>query len=331
MNCQEELAKTERFKTEYRDGIMQIIRKRQTEFKSVRDEHCKNLIENQESYRLELVSMLGWPLDTYDREEIPCVESELISKEDGFDILRMSFEILDGLKMTGLLFKTQGIKPLVICQHGGLGTPELISGIYGGTSNYNDMVQRVLKQDVHVFAPQLLLWNNETYGVEFDRRAVDASLKRVGSSITAVEVYGIRKILDYFETQDYVRNFGMAGLSYGGFYTLFTAAVDTRIKSAISCSFFNDRDKVDWSDWCWQNSAAKLSDAEIACLVYPRRLCIEVGNRDELFDYKFSEKEFERIKRICPQTDWVNLIVFDGAHEFHKDDEPIKIMIEDLK
>lgn len=331
MIYREEIAKTERFKAEYRDGIMHVLKKRQAEFKVLRDEHCRNLIENQEKFRLELVSMLGWPLTEYDGSVIPPVESELLSKEDGYEIHRMSFEVLSGLKMRGLFFKAEGKKPLVICQHGGLGTPELISGVYGETANYNDMAERVIKQGVHVFAPQLLLWNNEAYGVEFDRKSVDASLKRVGSSVTAVEVYGIRKILDYFEKRDYVKNFGMAGLSYGGFYTLFTAAIDIRIKSAISCSFFNDRDAVDWSDWCWQNSAEKLADAEIACLVYPRRLCVEVGNRDELFDYRLSEVEFERLKKICPDTDWVSFIVFDGTHEFHKDDEPIKILIDDLK
>lgn len=41
---------------------------------------------------------------------------------------------------------------------------------------------------------------------------------------------------------------GMVGLSYVGFYTLYIAALDTRIKAAVSCSFFNDRDRYPWSD-----------------------------------------------------------------------------------
>jgi len=236
--------------------------------------------------------------------------------------------------MAGLFFKQDGRnkKPLVLVQHGGLGTPELISGVYGNTSNYNDMLQRVRENDVHVFAPQLLIWGDQ-YKTKFDRRAIDARLKRVGSSITAIEVFGLTRILDYFEQQEYVSSFGMVGLSYGGFYTLCTTAVDTRIKAAISCSFFNKRDAIGWSDWTWFKSAEKFDDAEIACLIYPRKLYIEVGDNDELFNYKYAVESFEQVKTMCKQvgTEWVEFKVFDGAHEFCKDDEPIKELVNSIK
>lgn len=58
------------------------------------------------------------------KKEIICL-SEKLSTEDGYSLFRMQFEILEGLKMTGLFFKADGDerKPLVIVQHGGLGTP----------------------------------------------------------------------------------------------------------------------------------------------------------------------------------------------------------------
>ena len=138
--------------------------------------------------------------------------------------------------------------------------------------------------------------------------------------------YAIRKILDYFEQKPYVKNFGMVGLSYGGFYTLFAAAAETRIKAAVSCSFFNARDEFFVSDWTWQNAAAKFDDAEVACLVYPRNLCIEIGTRDELFDCKYGERSFEKLKSKCAKvgTDWVTFIEFDGTHEFCHDDAPLE-------
>jgi dienelactone hydrolase len=196
------------------------------------------------------------------------------------------------------------------------------------------MLCRVIKYGVHVFAPQLLLWKEE-YGVPYDRTELDARLKRVGSSITAVEVFGLTRILDYFEDQPYVKNFGMVGLSYGGFYTLFTTACDTRIQSAISCSFFNDRDEIAWPDWVWQNSAYKFNDTEVAALCYPRRLCIQMGNKDELFDYKYTEASFEALKALVKEQgvcdDLFDLIIFDGNHEFCKDDAPIQRLVNDLK
>ncbi|WP_438983966.1 hypothetical protein [Vulcanococcus sp.] len=33
----------------------------------------------------------------------------------------------------------------------------------------------------------------------------------------------------------------MMGFSYGGFYTLYTSALDQRIKAAVVSGFFNDR------------------------------------------------------------------------------------------
>ena len=190
-----------------------------------------------------------------------------------------------------------------------------------------------MSYDVNVFAPQLLLWGAATYQVEFDRVALDARLKRVGSSITALEIYGITRILDYFEVQEYVSSFGMVGLSYGGFYTLFTAAVDTRIKSAISCSFFNSRKDYAWSDWTWFRSAETFSDSEIACLVYPRKLCIEVGRQDELFDIERARAEIERLKEMSRKVNagWLEIREFEGKHEFCRDEEPLKQLVDEIK
>ena len=79
----------------------------------------------------------------------------------------------------------------MIAQHGGLGTPELCSTLFEGETSYNykDMTQRILKHDVNVFAPQMLLWEKESYGIDYDREYIDAVLKMLGGSITALEIY----------------------------------------------------------------------------------------------------------------------------------------------
>ncbi|MBR5615073.1 MAG: hypothetical protein IKW64_07265 [Clostridia bacterium] len=334
MDYREEKQFTSESKKEYVHGLNKIIEQRQNAAKNVRDEYFKDVFENQERYRQDFREMLGWPLVDYQTNTLPEVSAEKLSDEDGYTVFRMKFEILDELKMTGLFFKaeTNEKKPLVILQHGGNGTPELISGVYGNTANYNDMLQRVRQNDVHVFAPQLLLWSDD-YEVEYDRKLIDAQLKATGSSITAIEVFGITRIIDYFEKQEYVSKFGMVGLSYGGFYTLYTAAIDTRIKSAISCAFFNERYAATFVDWTWFKAAEKFDDAEVACLVYPRRLCIEIGDKDDLFKCKYGIRSFEKLKTLCKSvgTDWVNLVVFDGIHEFCKQDEPIHSLINDIK
>ena len=82
----------------------------------------------------------------------------------------------------------------------------------------------------------------------------------------------------------------------------------------------------------WEGSAEKLGDAEIACLVYPRDLCIEIGKNDALFDVFYGEGELERLKELCAEvgTDWLSFIKFDGTHEFCKDDEPIRRLVSQI-
>ncbi len=323
------------YKQNYLDGIERIIRERQKAAEAVRDEYCAKIFEESDRYRKELAQMLGWPFTDPRPESAPNVISEKLADEEGYSIYRMQVEILDGLYMTGLLFRKdgEGKKPMVIVQHGGAGTPEVMSGIYEEINNYNNMLQRVIANDVHAFAPQTLLWDRERYGIKFDRREIDGRLKRVGSSIAALEVYGIMRIVDYFEKQDYVSDFGMVGLSYGGFFTLFVAALDTRISSSVCSSFFNTRDKYGWSDFVWDRSAEKFDDAEIACLIYPRKLSIQNGNLDKCFDYTGAISSFEKLKVLCKEvgTDWVDFNVFYGRHEFWKNDEPIQRLVNDLK
>lgn len=327
---------TDKYKGQYLDGFEKIIKRREIELAEKRDTYCKDIFENQEQFRDDLKNMLGWPLTEEKCNNIPNVITEKLSEENGFTIYRMQFEILDNVYMTGLYFKTATEKrPLVIAQHGGVGSPERVAGFYGSTANYNDMIDRILQFDCNVFAPQVLVWDSGTYNeynVSYDRRAVDGRLKRVGSSVAAVEVYGITRIIDYFDEQDYIGNIGMIGLSYGGFYTLFTTAIDTRIKAAISCSFFNKRDEYAWADWTWNSSAEKFSDAEIACLIYPRKFCIEVGDKDETFNVSGALSEIKRLEDLCKdkKEEWLKFIVFDGRHEFCRDDEPIKNLIDEL-
>ena len=330
----EELQVADEFKKKLVDGLDELIFERQREYEKKRKEYRKDIMGEQEKYRQALKAMLGWPLVDHHDDGLPSVTKVKLAKENDYTIYRMTFKILGTVDITGLYFEIDGNekRPLVIAQHGGWGAPEQISNFYGDTENYNHMAERVLAKGVHVFAPQLLLWNPNKSPVEYNRERIDGRLKRVGSSVTAVECYALMRILDYFEAQDNVSGFGMLGLSYGGFWTLYLSALDTRIKSAISCAFFNTRDQYPWTPWTWFCAAEKFDDAEVAALVYPRKLCIQIGKNDPLFDAKYGYESYETLAQICKDvgTDWVDFMPFDGDHEFCKDDAPIDKMIKHL-
>ncbi len=321
MKYTEDKATGNKYRQDYLDTINEFLLKKQKTADSGRS--LQEVRDNQEKYRKELIKMLGYPLTEY-KYDIPKCKKELVTEENDVCVYRMQFEIIDGIKFYGIYFEHKNKKhlPLVISQHGGLGTPEACSGMLESTTNYNDMTERVLNKGANVFAPQLLLWQQDAYGIDFDRQSIDVKLKQVGSSIAAIEIYGIMKAIDYLSTLDGVDSgkIGMVGLSYGGFYTLYTTAIDTRIKAAISCSWYNDRYKYSRVDWEWFDSANKLLDNEVAMLVEPRYLCIQVGDKDETFTVDGAKTEYEKLKEAANNIDF---LVFDGIHEFYKGDEYI--------
>lgn len=345
---QEDRNKGNRFRQEYLNGIYKLIEDMRKNAERNREEIAGKILKNQEFYREKFYKMLGFPLNLNSELYIPKAKRIFVAKDGAVSIYRMQFNILN-IPFYGILFvKEDGRpRPFVIAQHGGLGTPEFCSDMLsGGSENYNGMVQRILTYDVNVFAPQLLLWNRDFSGdvcegtesshtesyTDSMRRGIDNNLKQLGSSVTALEIYGLRRIIDYFEIQSYVLRdkIGFAGLSYGGFYTLFTAACDKRIKCSLSCSFFNDRIKYNWSDWTWFDSGNTFCDAETALLIYPRKLFIGIGDKDKLFDADSGVKEFEKLTAYTKEHEWVYFELFDGGHEFFKDDNIVDAFIQAL-
>lgn len=325
------------YREDIEDFVVGLCRERREE--SLKN--AKRFSESREEERKALINMLGWPL-TEESNCVTAVKRELLTEEDGISVFRMTFNILGKIRYYGLLFQHSGNekRPLVICQHGGLGTPELCSSLLeSGSSNYNDMTQRVLSLGVDVFAPQMLLWDPAQYDEhteDIKRRELDQRLRLCGGSIAALEIFCLKKSLDCLCDIPTVasEHIGMVGLSYGGFYTLFTAAIDTRIKAAVSCSFFNDRDAYPWSDWVWNSKKNIFHDPEVAMLVYPRSLCIAVGSKDELFDIDTARSEIERF-RLLSQTayksdNWFKAVEFDGAHEFIQTNDVLEWLKERL-
>ena len=330
----EKYQEADAYRKEYFDSLNKLIEEKRKESDDIRLNHFCKMKQRKEEYREEFKKMLGWPL-TKLKSDIPEVKKEIVFSEKGINVYRMQITVIDTVKFYGIYFEKECEEPMpfVIAQHGGKGTPELCSGFFGDSSNYNDMVARVLKYGVNVFAPQLLLWNKENYKIDYDRIEIDAKLKQIGSSITAVEVYAIIKSIDYFASLKNTdsHRIGMIGLSYGGFYTLYTAAADTRIKAALSYSQYNNRYKYSWPDWTWFASAEKFLDNEVAMLVHPRHLLIEVGDEDELFDSSLAKAEYEKLLKMCDDAEWIDFKIFHGTHEVNKDEEYIEKFIRILK
>lgn len=322
------------YRKEYAESIDRFIQKRYSECRANRDKFMKDIAVKQEEYRKRYVDMLGQPVSEYP-EDIPAAKTELVGKDDFCEIYHLQIETLPGFMFYGLFMIPHGVKkaPLVIAQHGGGSTPEICSELLG-ESNYSFFTKRALERGMAVFVPQLLLWKfgidtgekSTEIDVPIDRGRANIKLNHLGLSITGLEVFCIRRSIDYITSLDYIdeTRIGMMGLSYGGYFSLHTAAADTRIRSIYAAGFFNNREKVVFDDWIYRNSANTFCDAEVAALCAPRRLWLDVGKTDPVFDYTHSVSEGERAKAYYEKfgaSEKFRFNIWDGGHRFDQSEK----------
>lgn len=352
MQYTEERNASLKFRRDYFDGINNIIAARRVEIDKKRAQYIspERVAADRDKYRRELVGFLGWPLTKYDSlaSGDMKIRKEKRFETDGAVVWSMQFEILPDAWFYGLFYenKNPAVKtPFVVAQHGGAGTPETIAEMWG-LSNYTLIPERLVSRGANVFCPGLLLWaeNDAPEGIEKyrplgkdERDYSDYRLRHLGGSITAVEVFAIRRIIEHYIAAGIALpgHIGMTGLSYGGFYTLMTAATEPKIDAAyISCQF-SDRYTYDqWPDWLFDGIAEKFLDAEIASLIAPRPLFIEEGDSDEYFKPEPFLAECRRTELFyaaAGASDKLKYRIFSGGHEFAKDDGGVDFLMDHIK
>ena len=331
----------------YYQDILKLLHEKSKEAETVRSMFLspQKLVKDREKYREKYIKMLGWPLTEYTHEYHPHFEKELVEELSFLKIFRLAVETLPGLWFRGIIFepvKHSENPPLVILNPGGgYRVEDMIRHGEYESLQYKNIGGRFLEEGAIVYAPQFLLWNDEEHDIEQPRtrQMINAKLKALGGSIAALEIYNVKRSIDYFLTKESIdtERIGMAGLSYGGFYALYISAADQRIKSTFASCFFSDRlsdvPGASRSDWTWNDSAKMFLDAEVAALIAPRALYIENGVKDSLFPYDIAEKEFPRLKSFYEASEAVEKLLFfksEGAHEVSPTDIGFEFFIRNL-
>ena len=286
----------------------------------------------QEKNRPVIERLLGWPAP------IPEYEPQLISEEEiGSDelvrsIRRMTIRVAEGLDVYGIYLLPYAEKPkFMLCFHGGSGCPELVSSVCP-SANYNDGARKLVAEGFAVFCPLFVVrFEEEVDGWTAGyRNGLHLNALWAGTTVLAIELTKVRRALRYFASRPEVdaAHPGVAGLSYGGYFAFYAAALIPEIAFAISSCYFSDRlavmkDHPDGLlDWQCPGAGAAFADAEIAAMICPRPLYIEVGQRDELFAPEGAQAEAERVRSVyeavgCGENFLFD--VFDGKHEFRLD------------
>lgn len=332
------------YRRAFAQGIESFIARMNADCREQRDAFLKPdaLVRDPEGYRERYRKMLG--LDVFSEPASVPAELQYAGSDEMCRIYRLVVWICDEIPVYSLLMIPHGVKepmPLVITQHGGGGTPELCSDM-NGKNNYSHMVRRVLARGAAALAPQLLLWSQteietaRAHPIPYERGKADWNLKRFGTSITALEITGISRSLDYVLSLPQINpeRVAMIGLSYGGYYTLHTMAADTRIKAGYSAAAFNDRDAEGRQDWVYPGSALMFQDAEVAALCAPRRLYVQVGREDAVFDYRTAIPEAERVKKYYEAYGCPGNYIFDlweGGHRVSDYDTGYDFLFEAFK
>ena len=148
----------------------------------------------------------------------------------------------------------------------------------------------------------------------------------VGQTMLGWRVWDVMRTLDYIATRTDLdsRRVGCMGISGGGTVTVFSAALEPRIRVALVSGYLNTfRDSVGSLSHCIDNYVPGILNwaemYDVAGLIAPRPLFVESGEKDNIFPIKASVESFNQVQeiyRVFGAGDRIEQEVFPGEHSF---------------
>ncbi len=148
----------------------------------------------------------------------------------------------------------------------------------------------------------------------------------VGETMIAWRVWDVMRTLDYIATRPELdaSRVGCMGISGGGTATLFSAALEPRIRAAMVSGYLNTfRDSIGSLSHCIDNYVPGILNwaemHDVAGLIAPRPLFVESGEKDNIFPIAASIESFKQVRGIYDifqAADRIEQEVFPGEHSF---------------
>ncbi len=155
---------------------------------------------------------------------------------------------------------------------------------------------------------------------------VAGSALLLGQTMIGWRVYDVMRTIDWIETRPELdaKRVGCIGISGGGTCTLFSSALDPRIKVAYVSGYLNKfRSCIMSISHCMDNYVPGILNYaemyDVAGLIAPRPFFSEAGEKDEIFPIAASVESFNRLKKVYEvfgAADEAQQETFPGPHSF---------------
>ena len=149
----------------------------------------------------------------------------------------------------------------------------------------------------------------------------------IGQSLLGWRVWDVMRTIDYIGTRSELdaTRVGCMGISGGGTVTLFSTALEPRLKVAMVSGYLNTfRDSIGSLVHCTDNYVPGILNwaemYDVAGLIAPRPLFVESGEKDDIFPVAASVESFNRVRDIYTvfgAADRAEQEVFPEAHSFY--------------
>ncbi len=149
----------------------------------------------------------------------------------------------------------------------------------------------------------------------------------LGETMIGWRVYDVMRAIDWIETRPALdsKRVGCMGISGGGTCTLFSTALEPRIRAAFVSGYLNTfRDSIMSLSHCIDNYVPGILNwaemYDVAGLIAPRPLFSEGGDRDPIFPVAATRESFARVKKVYEvfgASDVAQQQIFNGVHEYH--------------
>ena len=210
----------------------------------------------------------------------------LLAEGDGFKTYAVRWPAFGGVHGEGLLLVPEKGPPVadVVAVPDCEQSPEMLAGLVEGIPRESQFARRLAESGCRVMLPVLINRRVEKHGRAklSGREFLYRSAFELGRHLTGYEIQKILACVDWFE-KDSDRPVGVIGYGEGGRLGLFCGALDPRI-DAVGVSGYLDRRESLWQEPIDRNVYGLLEqfgDAELATMVWPRTLVVEMAQGPE--------------------------------------------------